>query len=577
MIELGYLTINFANINISVGNINKNTTQILEKLNNSTSDITIFQEMPFTGISCINTFIYDQFLINIKNSFKYIIDNTTYSGIYLLSIPYKINNSIYKILFLIQNKKIISAKIKNNLSNDEKNIVSNKYLFDNFNINNINIKLSKTEDSITINNKYSLNFFFEDDYINTKSNLNILISSKPYYIDDNSNILNNQYLSKKNLSYVLSMYPSNYESSSNYSYISQNILSDSGVIKYDNSILNNKSRDVLVDLDKPYFKQTKLDLLNNNSCNISLFSKPYKLSLNKYPYLNNINYDNLFKVLINSLDKKLKSLNDCNIVLGFSGGLDSLLALLIAFCATSKNKVFPVLMPSSNNTSSSYDRSLEIVKKLDVNFLRININQEVENINKLINNSNLKNISYENSQARLRTNILMNLSNNYSAIVLGTGDFSEIALGFMTYNGDQMSMYNPNKNLYKTLIKNLLIYLSNNQFSHIKDEILKVVNAPISPELLEGQETEKILGLYEINDFILYNFLNYGFTKEKLIYIVCETFDVSNETSNEYVERFFKLFYKNQFKRNTPEGVNVYEKNNLDISYTSDNEINYEN
>ena len=147
---------------------------------------------------------------------------------------------------------------------------------------------------------------------------------------------------------------------------------------------------------------------------------------------------------------------------------------------------------------------------------------------------------------------------------MGTGDLSEIALGFMTYNGDQMSMYAINSGLPKTLIQKLVTYYGNNEYKNIKIVLEKIVNKKISPELLSNQSTEDLIGSYQINDFIMHYHLESGLDEVKLEWLIKEAFKLTNKEANIYVERFIKRFYNQQFKRTTmPEGPKVF---NLSLS-----------
>lgn len=167
------------------------------------------------------------------------------------------------------------------------------------------------------------------------------------------------------------------------------------------------------------------------------------------------------------------------------------------------------------------------------------------------------NITYENAQARIRTLILMDVANDNNGIVLGTGDMSEIALGWATYNGDQMSMYNVNANIPKTLVRFMVKEYADNIFKNCKDTLYDIIATPISPELKKDQKTEDSVGKYEINDFILYNYLENGYSVEKINYLLSKAFDIDGM---EYIKKFFNRFYTQQFKREaSPDGVRVFD------------------
>ena len=168
-------------------------------------------------------------------------------------------------------------------------------------------------------------------------------------------------------------------------------------------------------------------------------------------------------------------------------------------------------------------------------------------------------VTYENAQARYRTMILMDLANKYNGFVLGTGDLSELALGWCTYNGDQMSMYGINAGIPKTLVRFMVRMHANYDFKDIKDTLIDICETPISPELTDqNQKTEDSVGKYEINDFILYRYLYAGDTKERIVYLLDKSYKINN--SKELVDNFFKRFITQQFKRQAlPDGPKILE------------------
>jgi NAD+ synthase (glutamine-hydrolysing) len=190
----------------------------------------------------------------------------------------------------------------------------------------------------------------------------------------------------------------------------------------------------------------------------------------------------------------------------------------------------------------------------------IDISQEVLDHFKLIEHDpELLDITYENTQARYRTFILMNMANKYNGLVLGTGDMSELALGWCTYNGDQMSMYGINAGMPKTFVKYMTEAYALCEYQDIKDILLDVIATPISPELKKDQVTEESVGKYEVNDFILYRHLYCGDSKERSIWLLEKAFNLKTEEATEYVNNFYRRFYTQQFKRSAmPDGPKVF-------------------
>jgi NAD+ synthase (glutamine-hydrolysing) len=247
-----------------------------------------------------------------------------------------------------------------------------------------------------------------------------------------------------------------------------------------------------------------------------------------------------------------------NIIIGISGGLDSTLALLCAHQTVLKlNKdpksIIAVTMPSTVTSKETKSRAITLMEFLGVTTLEIPIKDVLDPHLKGLNHDDLD-VTYENAQARIRTLYLMNLANKHKGFVLGTGDLSEIALGFMTYNGDHMSMYAINSGLPKTWVRMLVAHYQN-IYPPIKETLQAILEAPVTPELLENQDSEEAIGRYDINDFMLYHHLVQGADENKMNFLLHHAYHLTLETSNDYVSRFFKRFYASQFKRQTmPEG-----------------------
>jgi len=256
-------------------------------------------------------------------------------------------------------------------------------------------------------------------------------------------------------------------------------------------------------------------------------------------------------------------------IIGISGGLDSTLALLSTHKAFQlmnweSKDIIAITMPGFGTTSRTKSNAIELCEKLDITLRTIDITKlaltEFEAIGHDVDDHS---VTYENVQARARTSILMNTANRDGGLVIGTGDLSEIALGWSTYNGDHMSMYALNSGIPKTLIKYVIEYFkSNHNIAHIIDDIL---DTPISPELLPHkddeivQETESIVGPYELHDFFLYHFIKYGAKPSKILFLAKHAFEnYSEEEIKKWLKKFLWRFFSQQFKRSCmPDGPKV--------------------
>ena len=275
-----------------------------------------------------------------------------------------------------------------------------------------------------------------------------------------------------------------------------------------------------------------------------------------------------------ALAKRILHTKARKLVIGVSGGLDSTLALLICKKTLDKlnlppNNILAVTMPGFGTTDRTYRNAVKLIKLLGADFKEIDIKQScLLHFKEIGHNKNLKDAVYENAQARERTQILMDLANKYGGLVIGTGDMSELALGWATFNGDHMSMYGVNCGVPKTLVKHLVKYLAQkNDNSDVKNILLDIVDTPISPELLPAdkngkitQKTEDLVGPYELHDFFLYYFLRYNFAPNKIMFLAQYAFKNKYTTGQiqKWLTVFFKRFFSQQFKRSClPDGPKI--------------------
>jgi len=279
--------------------------------------------------------------------------------------------------------------------------------------------------------------------------------------------------------------------------------------------------------------------------------------------------EEIINIQAHGLIKRMSHTKIKKAIIGISGGLDSTLALLSTHRAfeimdwDSKN-IIAITMPGFGTTSRTKSNAIELCDILGVTFRDIDITKiSLAEFEAIGHNHMDLSVTYENVQARARTSILMNSANREGGLVIGTGDLSEIALGWSTYNGDHMSMYALNSGIPKTLIKYVIeYYKSNEKLAHIIDDIL---DTPISPELLPHnddkivQETESIVGPYELHDFFLYHFIKYGATPQKILFLANQAFDnYDEETIKKWLKKFLWRFFSQQFKRSCmPDGPKI--------------------
>ncbi len=281
----------------------------------------------------------------------------------------------------------------------------------------------------------------------------------------------------------------------------------------------------------------------------------------------------IFEMQVAGLKKRL-TVTHSKAVIGVSGGLDSTLALLVAVEAMGqlgrpKTDVIGITMPCFGTTDRTYNNSLELMKTLGVTSVTIPIAAAVEqHFRDLGHDKSVTDLTFENSQARERTQVLMDYAGKIGGLVVGTGDLSELALGWCTYNADHMSMYGVNASIPKTLIRWMIDALVEFEIFPDSTEVLRdILDTPISPELLPpdengkiAQQTESIVGPYALHDFFLYYVLRFGYTPEKIFHLANQAFsgDFDRETIKKWLKTFYRRFVSQQFKRSClPDGVKV--------------------
>ena len=280
--------------------------------------------------------------------------------------------------------------------------------------------------------------------------------------------------------------------------------------------------------------------------------------------------EEILSIQVAGLAKRLYHINAKTAVIGISGGLDSTLALLVTVKAFDKlglerKGIVGVTMPGFGTTDRTYNNAIKLMQTLGVTIREISIAKAVtQHFEDIGHDMKQHDITYENSQARERTQILMDVANQVNGIVVGTGDLSELALGWATYNGDHMSMYGVNAGVPKTLIRYLVSYVAGEMAT---ETLLDIVDTPISPELIPAdeqgrikQKTEDLVGPYELHDFFIYYFLRYGFGPAKIYIMAQKAFKDAyhDETIKKWLKTFCRRFFTQQFKRSClPDGPKV--------------------
>ena len=284
--------------------------------------------------------------------------------------------------------------------------------------------------------------------------------------------------------------------------------------------------------------------------------------------------EDVLNLQVHGLLRRWQHTHAQSLVIGISGGLDSTLALLVCVLAADRlgyhrSQIIGVTMPGFGTSNRTYNNAIAMMEQLGISIHEIPIrDMATQHLSDIGHDINIHDITYENAQARIRTLVLMDMANKYNGLVVGTGDMSELALGWATYCGDQMSMYGVNAGVPKTLVRYIVQYAAENIFGEETRAILMdIVATPVSPELLPTDEegniaqiTEDKVGPYELHDFFMYYFLRYGFTREKIAFMAGIAFEnvYEQEVIDHWLDVFMRRFFTQQFKRSClPDGPKV--------------------
>ncbi len=598
MYKHGYVKVAAVTPKIVVGNIKFNQVEIVKVLDQSRASFTVFPELTITGYSASDLFYQESFINEAKEAIDYIMKHTTYEGIYMLGVPLDIYGVLFNCAIVIKKNEILGVIPKHYLPNyhefyEKRWFHSGKDSI----LTQIDLLGQKVPFGYLIFEEKDKNIRFgveicqdlwatyapSDDMSLAGANLIFNLSASSEYVGKQSlrrNVILDH--SRKQLAAYVYTTTGHYESSSETVFSSHKVIAALGEIVVESSAFTSEETHLYADIDlmginyqkrqDSTYRDMHLNLKNMYQY-IDFKIKETELyrfeeKLNQTPFISKHNHLEDTKVanhlqvfaLIKRLESIPKSAN--KIIIGVSGGLDSTLALLVSHQAMTYLKrdvkdIIAVTMPAEVTSKVSKSYALELMEKLGVTTLEIPISEAVNLHLKSIEHEEID-VTYENTQARMRTLILMNLANKYGGFVLGTGDLSEIALGWMTYNGDQMSMYAINSGLPKTWVKNLIDFHSKSLYKNLSDVLKHILDAPITPELISNQNTENSIGRYDINDFILYHHLQMGADEDKIKWLVKQAYNLKKTETETYVNRFFKRFYTQQFKRQTlPEGPKI--------------------
>ncbi len=588
---------------LKVGNPEYNVKEMLKLLEGNHASLTVFPELGITAYTCNDLFFQNSLLKASENAIAYFLKNNPYEGIVIFGAPLDIEGILYNVAFVVKKHEILGIVPKFYLPNTQE-FYEKRWFTSAYDIVKRTQMIKYHSQVVPFgsivfkeeNSQFSFGVEICEDMWAPISPGNLLALNGAQMIVNLS--ASNEYLDKRDVrkrpiiehsrrnagAYLYCSAGVN-ESTSETVFSGHNVIAQNGQLEVETEHFNRESEIIYGDIDLSRIAYTRkthssfrdsINRFENPTMEVHFtlegssdytFEKPFDTT----PFVPKKNKAEAFEKIAalqeNALIKRVVHINASSIIIGVSGGLDSTLALLIAARVADaiempRKNIKAVMMPAFGTSDKTRNQAYALIENLGVEQVLIDISEHVkEHLTLIGHDGTTPDKAYENAQARARTMVLMNLANMHGGLVLGTGDMSEIALGFTTYSGDQMSMYNINAGIPKTLVRFMVRQYAKRKFDQGLEPIVKdVIETPISPELIKDQVTEDELGKYDVNDFIMHRFLRYGDDELRIEWLIGIAFNLSTKQAHEYVENFFNRFYAQQFKRQaSPDAPKILE------------------
>ena len=610
--EQGFVRVGAVVPKLKVADTEFNCNEIIKQIevaSNNKIQIVVFPELCVTGYTCQDLFEQDTLLEEAEKALNKILDYTNNLDIIcIIGMPIKAENQLFNTAVVIQKGKILGIVPKTfipnygefyekrwfasskNANKKEIEILDQKVpfgidlLFKDKENNEICFGIEICEDIWAVeppSNKLAL---LGANIIFNLSASNEVIGKKEYRRD-----LVKMQSAKTISGYVYCSSGVN-ESTSDVVFSGESMIFENGSCLTNNQRFDFKSNMIFTEIDTKRLANDRRKNISFMGDSVDLEYREIKINIpdniedltreySKTPFVpeDKKKISEICEEILNiqsyGLAKRLLHTNINKTIIGISGGLDSTLAFLVIIKAYEilnlpKENIIAITMPGFGTTSRTHNNSMKLINEYGATFREINITKSsLQHFEDIGHDKNIKDVTYENAQARERTKILMDIANKENGLVVGTGDLSELALGWCTYNGDHMSMYAVNASIPKTLVKYIIKWVADNSKEECKNIINDILDTPISPELLPPdengnieQKTEEQVGPYILQDFFLYHFLRYGAEPKKIYILACKTFknDFKKEEIKHWLQVFIKRFFTQQFKRNCmPDGPKV--------------------
>ena len=607
--DYGFIKVAAATPKIKVADVDYNTELICNQIDEAAKNgakVLVFPELCLTGYTCSDLFWQSLMLEKVKEK---TIEIARYSKDYdmliMIGIPYEHNGKLYNVGVVLHKGKILGMVTKKHLPNysefyearhftkgfekvvtvdfaGQKVPMGMNILFKCENRPDMVIGVEICED-LWVPNPPSIRHTMAGATIIANLSASDEVTGKSIYRRD---LVAGQ--SARLICGYIYADAGEGESSTDLVYSAHNMIAENGRMLAEAKRFINQTVYGDIDLDRIKNERRKMTTYDSKdeedytvvTFEMNMDNNELSTKINNMPFVpgdiakRNERCEEILTIQAMGLKKRLEHTNAKSAVIGISGGLDSTLALLVtvrAFDMLGRDRkgIVAVTMPGFGTTDRTYDNALKMIEKLGTTFIEINISDAAnEHFKAIGHDSSIHDVTYENVQARQRTLYLMNLANQYNGFVVGTGDLSELALGWATYNGDHMSMYGVNASIPKTLVRHLVRYYADTcEDIELNKVLMDVLDTPVSPELLPpqdngeiAQKTEDLVGPYELHDFFMYYMLRLGYTPKKIYYLARNAFEgiYDDETILKWLKTFYRRFFAQQFKRSClPDGPKV--------------------
>lgn len=602
----GFIKCAAAGIKIQVANSEYNSQVIMDKMDecaNKGAKVIVFPELALSGYTCGDLFYHEQLIKSCKEELKRIIAySADVDALVFVGFPFEWKGNLYNAAAVISGGELLGIVPKTEMAgvdgssemryftSGQKEVVS--VLFDGKAVPFGTNQLFETEDGLCIGCEIG-------------GDLCATINPGTYHVLAGANVLVNlsasnevigrsqfrRQLLKATSSRLLCGYvyagAGEGESTQDVVFGGHNVIAETGTILAESERFAGQT--IYGDIDIARIKNARR---KNSSFKVDVTAEYTRTELAldieetkldrtfaRFPFVpkdeneREQRCEEIFAIQANGLKKRLEHTNCRSAVVGVSGGLDSTLAMLVTVRAfdllnLDRSNIMAITMPCFGTTDRTYDNACLLAKTLGCSLQEVDIKKAVtqhfEDIGQSMDNHD---VTYENAQARERTQVLMDIANQCGGMVIGTGDLSELVLGWATYNGDHMSMYGVNGAIPKTLVRHLVRYYAECcSESDLQKVLLDVLDTPVSPELLPpvdgviAQKTEDLVGPYELHDFFIYYMLRHGFSPSKIYRIAKQTFagEYDDATILKWLKKFYYRFFSQQFKRSClPDGPKV--------------------